>query len=63
MALRHAFAHWSFCWEINDVDSEIFTAPRTSSEEICVSRKEVDAFHILTFAVIEAIHDTFIRQC
>lgn len=62
MALRHAFAHWSFSWAINGTDSEIVAAARTPSGEVRVSRKEADAFHILTFAVVEAIHDAFIRK-
>jgi hypothetical protein len=61
MALRHAFAHWSFSWTTNGIDSEIVTAGRAPSEQIHVSRKEADAFHILTFAVVDAIHDAFIR--
>jgi hypothetical protein len=62
MALRHAFAHWSFSWATNGADSEIIGVSRTSSEEIRVSRREADAFHILTFAVVEAINDTFLRR-
>jgi len=60
MALRHAIAHWSFSWATDGVDSEIVAISKASSEEIRVSRKEADAFHILTFAVAEAIHDVFI---
>jgi hypothetical protein len=62
MALRHAFAHWSFSWATNGVDSEIVAASRSPSEEVRLSRKEADAFHILTFAVVEAIHDVFIEK-
>jgi hypothetical protein len=62
MALRHAFAHWSFFWATNGGDSEIVAVSRTSSEEVRVSRKEADAFHILTFAVVEAINDAFLRN-
>jgi hypothetical protein len=62
MILRHAFAHWSFSWATNGVDSEIVAVSRTSSEEVRVSRKEADAFHILTFAVVEAIHNAFIGK-
>ncbi len=62
MALRHAFAHWSFSWVTDGMDSEIVAVSRSSSQEIRVSRKEADAFHILTFAVVEAIHDVFIGK-
>jgi hypothetical protein len=62
MTLRHAFAHWSFFWATASGDSEIVAVSRNSSEEVRVSRAEVDAFHILTFAVVEAIHDTFLRN-
>jgi hypothetical protein len=61
MALRHAFAHWSFSWTTDGIDSEIVALSRSSSAEVRVSRKEADAFHILTFAVVEAIHDVFLR--
>ena len=61
MALRHAFAHWSFSWTTDGIDSEIVAIGRSPSEEVRVSRKEADAFHILTFAVVEAMHDAFIR--
>jgi hypothetical protein len=60
MALRHAFAHWSFCWTVNGDDSEIVATTQDSSE-IRVSRKEIDALHILTFAVVEAIDRSFLR--
>jgi hypothetical protein len=60
MALRHAFAHWSFSWTVNGADSEIVATTRDSSE-IRVSRREIDAFHILTFAVVEAINTTLLR--
>jgi hypothetical protein len=61
MALRHAFAHWSFSWVADGNDSEIVAFSRSQSMEFRVSRKEVDAFHILTFAVVSAINDTFLR--
>ncbi len=60
MALRHAFAHWSFSWAVNGKDSEIVATTQDSSE-IRVSRREIDALHILTFAVVEAIDRTFLR--
>ncbi len=59
MALRHAFAHWSFSWTLNGEDSEIIATQ--GSSDIRVSRKEIDALHILTFAVVEAIDRTFLR--
>lgn len=62
MALRHAFAHWSFSWATDGADSEIVTRGQIPSHEIRMSWKEADALHILTFAVVEAIHDTFIRS-
>jgi hypothetical protein len=61
MALRHGFAHWSFTWVSNGNDSEIVVHGRASESTVRVSRREVDAFHILTFAVVEAVHDVFLR--
>jgi len=62
MLLRHAFAHWSFSWSTDGVDSEIVAIGRSPSEEVRVSRSEADAFHIITFAVVEAIHDVFLES-
>jgi hypothetical protein len=62
MLLRHAFAHWSFSWSTDGVDSEIVAMGRSPSEEVRVSRSEADAFHIITFAVVEAIHDVFLES-
>jgi hypothetical protein len=61
MSLRHAFAHWSFSWNVTAGGSEIVAASREPGVEIRISRREADALHILTFAVVEAIHDAFIR--
>ncbi len=40
-------------------DSEIVATQ--GSSDICVSRKGIDALHILTFAVVEAIDRTILR--
>jgi hypothetical protein len=61
MALRHAFAHWSFSWVVNGDDSEIMATTQNSTE-VRVSQKEIDALHILTFAVVEAIDRAFLRR-
>lgn len=60
MALRHAFAHWSFAWQVENGDSVVIGAAG-SSETVRVTRAEADAFHIITFAVIEAIDEAFVR--
>lgn len=60
MLLRHAFAHWSFSWRTDGSDSEIVALGRSPGEEVCVSRAEADAFHIITFALVEAVHEVFL---
>jgi len=60
MLLRHAFAHWSFSWRTGGGDSQIVGLGRSPSEEVRVSRSEADAFHIITFALVEAIHEVFL---
>ncbi|MBM3783511.1 MAG: hypothetical protein FJW30_04075 [Acidobacteria bacterium] len=61
MLLRHAFAHWSFSWRTDGNDSEILALGRSPDEEVRVSRAEADAFHIITFALVEAVHDVFLE--
>jgi hypothetical protein len=61
MLLRHAFAHWSFSWRTDGKDSEILAIGRKPEEEVRVSRAEADAFHIITFALVEAVHDVFLE--
>jgi hypothetical protein len=61
MLLRHAFAHWSFSWRTEGGDSAIVGLGRSPSEEVRVSRSEADAFHIITFALVEAVHDVFLE--
>jgi hypothetical protein len=62
MLLRHAFAHWSFSWSSDGVDSEIVSLGGSTSEEVRISRSEADAFHIITFALVEAIHHVFLEN-
>ncbi len=61
MALRHAIAHWSFSWRVNDDDSEIVAIDHRSGQEIPVGRNEADAFHMITFAFVEAIQEAFLE--
>lgn len=60
--LRHAFAHWSFSWSTDGVDSEIVGIGRSQSEEVRATRSEIDAFHIVTFALVEAINEVFLER-
>jgi hypothetical protein len=62
MLLRHGFAHWSFSWRTDGTDSEIVVLGQSPSEEVRASRSEADAFHIVTFALVEAIHDVFLAD-
>jgi hypothetical protein len=61
MLLRHAFAHWSFSWRTDGSDSEIVALGRDPGEDVRVSRAEADAFHIITFALVEAVHEVFLE--
>lgn len=61
MLLRHGFAHWSFSWRTDGSDSEIVALGRNPGEDVRVSRAEADAFHIITFALVEAVHEVFLE--
>jgi hypothetical protein len=61
MLLRHAFAHWSFRWEVINGDSVIIGTNDANVENVRVRRAEADAFHIITFALIEVLNDVFLR--
>lgn len=58
--LRHAFAHWSFRWEVEADDSVIVGTSDTRGRSVRVSRPDADAFHIVTVALIEALWDVFL---
>ncbi|MDY7093616.1 MAG: hypothetical protein SX243_11660 [Acidobacteriota bacterium] len=60
--LRHAFAHWSFRWEVTGSDSEIVGYGKTPSDEVRLSRAEADAFHIITYAIIEVVDEVFVYK-
>lgn len=62
MLLRHAFAHWLFSWRTDGTDSQILGFGRTPTEEVRVLRSEADAFHIITFALVEVIHEVFLKS-
>lgn len=59
--LRHAFAHWSFRWDVDGDDSTIVGTNDAGAETVRFTRAETDAFHILTYAVIEALDDVILR--
>jgi hypothetical protein len=61
MLLRHGFAHWSFLWRTNGNDSEIVALGRNPGDEVCIPRAEAEAFHIITFALVEAVHEVFLE--
>jgi len=61
MLLRHGFAQWSFSWRTDGSDSEIVALGRSPGEEVRVSRAEADAFHIITFGLVEAVHEVFLE--
>lgn len=61
MLLRHGFAHGSFSWRTDGSDSEIVAIGRSPGEDVRVSRAEADAFHIVTFGLVEAVHEVFLE--
>lgn len=61
MLLRHAFAHWSFRWDRHDGESTI-VGLEGGGETVRATRSEIDAFHIITFAMIHALDEVFLRE-
>jgi hypothetical protein len=62
MLLRHCLAHWSFSWVVDNDDSAVVGYGKSASETVRATRLEADAFHIVTFALVEALDEVFIRS-
>jgi hypothetical protein len=61
-ALRNGFAHWGFDWET--VGSESYVVAYNWDNDLPIVKlhqKEADAYHIITFAIIEILNDTMIN--
>jgi len=61
MLLRHCLAHWSFSWVVDNDDSAVVGFGKSASGPVRATRLEADAFHIVTFALVEALDEVFIR--
>ena len=60
--LRNAFAHWGFDWET--VGNESYIVAYNWEKDLPIMKlhqKEADAYHIITFAIIEILHSTMIN--
>ncbi|MCC6758999.1 MAG: hypothetical protein IT395_05185 [Candidatus Omnitrophica bacterium] len=60
--LRNGFAHWGFDWEIVGNESYVVAYNwETDLPIIKLHQKEADAFHIITFSIIEILNSTMIN--
>jgi hypothetical protein len=60
--LRNGFAHWGFDWET--VGNESYIVAYNWENDLPIMKlhqKEADAYHIITFAIIEILNDTMIN--
>ena len=60
--LRNAFAHWGFDWET--VGNESYIVAYNWEKDLPIMKlhqKEADAYHIITFAIVEILHGTMIN--
>jgi len=61
-ALRNGFAHWGFDWEVVGKESYVVAYNWENDLPIVkLHQKEADAFHIITFSIIEILNDTMIN--
>ena len=60
--LRNGFGHWSFHWEVINGESSVVVYDWTDGSITArMTQKQADAFHIVTFAIIEVIEEWIIR--
>jgi len=60
--LRNGFAHWGFDWEV--VGDESYVVAYNWENDLPIMKlhqKEADAYHIITFAIIEILNITMIN--
>lgn len=61
--MRNGFAHWGFDWDVVGHESYVIAYDWERDLPIAkLHQKEADAFHIITFALIEVIYDIFIDR-
>jgi hypothetical protein len=61
--LRNGFTHWAFDWEV--VGGESFVIAFDWERDLPVAKlhqSEADAFHIATFALVEVLEGSVLRQ-
>lgn len=61
--LRNGFAHWAFDWEV--VGNESYVVAYDWERDLPTAKMhqaECDAYHIITFALVEALHDVLIAK-
>jgi hypothetical protein len=59
--LRNGFAHWGFDWEV--VGKESFVVAYDWERDLPIAKlhqSEADAYHIIAFAIVEAIYDSML---
>lgn len=63
MRLRHSLAHWSFNWVSDGNDSKIIGYyGKKHQETVSLTRREADAFHIISFALVESFNNIFLNK-
>lgn len=61
--LRNGFGHWSFDWEVVGTESYFVTYDwETGACTARLHQEEADAFHIITYGLIEILDDVLISQ-
>ena len=61
--LRNGFGHWSFDWEVIGTESYFVTYDwETGVRTAKLHQEEADAFHIVTYGLVEVLDDVLISQ-
>lgn len=60
--LRNGFAHWGFDWEVVGKDSFVVAYDWERDLPIAkLHQSEADAYHIVTFALVEVLHKSMLE--
>lgn len=63
VAVRNAFAHWSFGWETINREHWILVYDQTSGvERIRFHQRQGDALHMIAWSVVEVLSEVFLRR-
>ncbi|MCA9986253.1 MAG: hypothetical protein KDE59_18220, partial [Anaerolineales bacterium] len=60
--LRHGLAHWNFDWNVSNNIHLIAYDKDGDSISTKLLLSEVDAFHIIAFALVEILNEVFFQQ-